>query len=52
MRIRRVGEALGRGSTVYLVRVGGYPTRDAAAAGKRELAAKGVGGFVTQGPAK
>ncbi len=52
VRIRRVGEASGAGSTVYLVRVGGYPTRDAAAAGKRELAAKGVGGFVTQGGAK
>ena len=52
VRIRRVGEASGAGSTVYLVRVGGYPTRDAAAAGKRELAAKGVGGFVTQGGVK
>lgn len=52
VRIRRVGEPSGAGSTVYLVRVGGYPTRDAAAAGRRELAAKGVGGFVTQGPVK
>lgn len=52
VRIRRVGAAPAGGNTVYLVRVGGYPTRDAAAAGKRELAAKGVGGFVTQGPAK
>jgi cell division septation protein DedD len=52
VRIRRVGAAPAGGDTVYLVRVGGYPTRDAAAAGKRELAGKGVGGFVTQGPAK
>jgi hypothetical protein len=52
VRIRRVAEPSGAGSTVYLVRVGGYPTRDAAAAGRRELAAKGVGGFVTQGPVK
>jgi outer membrane biosynthesis protein TonB len=52
VRIRRVAAAPAGGNTVYLVRVGGYPTRDAAAAGKRELAAKGVGGFVTQGPAK
>jgi cell division septation protein DedD len=52
VRIRRVGAAPAGGNTVYLVRVGGYPTRDAATAGKRELAAKGVGGFVTQGPAK
>jgi cell division septation protein DedD len=52
VRIRRVGAAPAGGDTVFLVRVGGYPTRNAAAAGKRELAAKGVGGFVTQGPAK
>ena len=52
VRIRRAAEPSGAGSTVYLVRVGGYPTRDAAAAGRRELAAKGVGGFVTQGPVK
>jgi cell division septation protein DedD len=52
VRIRRVGEPSGAGSTVYFVRVGGYPTRDAAAAGQRELAAKGVSGFVTQGPVK
>lgn len=49
VRIRRVGEATGSGSTVYVVRVGGYATKEAAAAGKRDLAAKGVGGFVTQG---
>jgi cell division septation protein DedD len=52
VRIRRVGAAPAGGNPVYLVRVGGYPTRDSAAAAKRELAAKGVGGFVTQGPAK
>jgi cell division septation protein DedD len=51
VRIRRVATAPAEG-TLFLVRVGGYPTRDAAAAGKRELAAKGVGGFVTQGAAK
>jgi cell division septation protein DedD len=52
VRIRRVSAPLAGGGTVYLVRVGGYATRDAAAAGKRELAAKGVGGFVIQGPTK
>ena len=53
VRIRRVAAApTSGGATLYHVRVGGYPTREAAAAGKRELAAKGVGGFVTQGPAK
>ncbi|HZJ71436.1 MAG TPA: SPOR domain-containing protein [Planctomycetota bacterium] len=53
VRIRRVAAApASGGTTVYIVRVGGYPTREAAAAGRRELAAKGVGGFVTQGPAK
>ena len=51
VRIRRVTTSSG-GGTRYLVRVGGYPTRDAAAAGKRELAAKGVTGFLTQGPVK
>ena len=53
VRIRRIAAApTGDGTMVYLVRVGAYPTREAAAAGRRELAAKGVGGFVTQGPAK
>jgi cell division septation protein DedD len=51
VRIRRVTTS-SAGGTRYLVRVGGYPTRDAAAAGKRELAAKGVTGFLTQGPVK
>ncbi|HKZ06714.1 MAG TPA: SPOR domain-containing protein [Methylomirabilota bacterium] len=51
VRIRRVTTSTG-GGTLYLVRVGGYPTRDAATAGKRELASKGVTGFLTQGPVK
>ena len=51
VRIRRVATPTA-GGTLYLVRVGGYPTRDAAATGKRELAAKGVTGFLTQGPVK
>jgi cell division septation protein DedD len=51
VRIRRV-TTTAAGGTLYLVRVGGYSTRDAAAAGKRELAAKGVGGFVTQDAVK
>jgi cell division septation protein DedD len=51
VRIRRVTTS-GAGGTLYLVRVGGYPTREAATAGKRELAAKGVTGFLTQGPVK
>jgi type IV secretory pathway VirB10-like protein len=53
VRIRRMPAApAAGGATHYIVRVGGYVTREAAAAGRRELAAKGVGGFVTQGPAK
>jgi len=32
--------------------VGGYATPAEAQAGKKQLAAKGVGGFVTQGAAK
>ena len=53
VRIRRAaaGSTSG-GATVHLVRVGGYATPAEAQAGKKQLAAKGVGGFVTQGAAK
>ena len=53
VRIRRAaGGATSGGATVHVVRVGGYATADEAQAGKKQLAAKGVGGFVTQGAAK
>ena len=53
VRIRRAAAAsTSGGATVHLVRVGGYPTPAEAQAGKKQLAAKGVGGFVTQGAAK
>jgi cell division septation protein DedD len=53
VRIRRAASApTSGGGTVHLVRVGGYATPAEAQAGKKQLAAKGVGGFVTQGAAK
>jgi cell division septation protein DedD len=53
VRIRRAGAAsTSGGATIHVVRVGGYATSAEAQAGKKQLAAKGVGGFVTQGPAK
>jgi cell division septation protein DedD len=53
VRIRRTASApAGSGATVHLVRVGDYDTPAEAQAGKKQLAAKGIGGFVTQGAAK
>ena len=53
VRIRRAATAsTSGGATVHVVRVGGYATPAEAQAGKKQLAAKGVGGFVTQGAAK
>ena len=53
VRIRRAATApTSGGATVHLVRVGGYATPAEAQAGKKQLAAKGVGGFITQGVAK
>lgn len=53
VRIRRVASALpGDGTTIHLVRVGGYATPAEAQAGKKALAAKGIAGFVTQGAPK
>jgi cell division septation protein DedD len=53
VRIRRAASApAGSGATVHLVRVGDYATSAEAQAGKKQLAAKGIGGFVTQGAAK
>ena len=53
VRIRRaVSAPASTGATVHLVRVGGYATPAEAQAGKKQLAAKGIGGFVTQGAAK
>ena len=53
VRIRRAAAApASAGATVHLVRVGGYATPAEAQAGKKQLAAKGIGGFVTQGTAK
>jgi len=48
VKIRRTGE--GAPLTQYLVRVGGYPTRAAAVAGRREMESRGLPAFVTQGP--
>lgn len=53
VRIRRAAAAsTSGGATVHLVRVGGYATPAEAQAGKKQLAAKGVSGFVIQGAAK
>jgi hypothetical protein len=53
VRIRRVTSApSGGGTTIHLVRVGGYATPAEAQAGKKALASRGVTGFVTQGAAK
>ena len=53
VRIRRaVSAPTSAGATVHLVRVGSYATPAEAQAGKKQLAAKGIGGFVTQGAAK
>ena len=53
VRIRRAAAgSTNGGATVHVVRVGGYATPAEAQAGKKQLAAKGVGGFVTQGAAK
>ena len=41
-----------RGEPLHVVRVGGYPDRGKATAGREELQGKGHSGFVTQGPAK
>jgi cell division protein FtsN len=49
VKIRRVGSeaAAADPAVAYVVRVGGYGTRAQAEAAKRELARKGVTGFVT-----
>jgi len=53
VRIRRSAAAsTSGGATVHLVRVGGYATPAEAQAGKKQLAAKGVSGFVIQGAGK
>ena len=53
VRIRRAGSApASGGTTIHLVRVGGYATPAEAQSGKKELAAKGIVGFVTQGTPK
>jgi cell division protein FtsN len=53
VRIRRaVSAPASGGRTIHLVRVGGYTTPAEAQSGKKELAAKGIAGFVTQGAPK
>lgn len=53
VRIRRaVSASAGGGTTIHLVRVGDYATSAEAQAGKKQLAAKGISGFITQGAAK
>ena len=53
VRIRRaVSAPASGGRTIHLVRVGGYGTPAEAQSGKKELAAKGIAGFVTQGAPK
>lgn len=53
VRIRRVASApAGGGTTIHLVRVGSYATPAEAQAGKKDLAAKGIAGFVTQSAPK
>ena len=53
VKIRRVGgDAAIDSPTTYVVRVGGYATRGQAEAARRELAGKGVKGFVADTPAR
>ena len=53
VRIRRVASTpADGGTTIHLVRVGGYATPAEAQAGKKALAAKGIAGFVTPGGPK
>jgi cell division protein FtsN len=53
VRIRRaVSAPASGGKTIHLVRVGGYTTPAEAQSGKKELAAKGIAGFVIQGAPK
>jgi cell division protein FtsN len=53
VRIRRaVSAPASGGRTIHLVRVGGYTTPAEAQSGKKELAAKGIAGFVIQGAPK
>lgn len=53
VRIRRAASApASGGATIHLVRVGSYGTPAEAQAGKKQLAAKGISGFVTQGAPK
>ncbi len=48
VRIRRVG---GESTTTYhVVRVGGYPSRAAAEASRKEVQSRGLTAFITQGP--
>jgi cell division septation protein DedD len=50
VRIRRVEGRGGERRTVHLVRVGGFPDRPQAEAALKELADKGVPGFIVKGP--
>jgi len=53
VKIRRVGgDAAIESPTTYVVRVGGYATRGQAEAARRQLASKGVKGFVADSPAR
>lgn len=47
VKIRRTGH--GAPATYHIVRVGGYASRAAAEAGRREVEGHGLAGFVTQG---
>lgn len=49
VKIRRVGGP-GEQATFHLVRVGGFPDRKQAAAVQKELADKGIPGFIVKGP--
>jgi len=47
VKIRRAGD--GAPATYHIVRVGGYPSRAAAEAGRREVEGHGLATFITQG---
>ena len=49
VKIRRVGGGGGEKATFHLVRVGGFADRKEAEAARKELAGKGVSGFVVKG---